>query len=137
MFARRRRRDAEAYQIWRQVSAWTDPPTLPPTGRRDWRATSTQPMVGWVTHSRVFARGTKAFVDFGRHLGTQDTWWPRDVGIPAPRTYVVVCAHLWRPPGTHSGDNVLWIDECRSTIPARIVKRANRHVRRQREWDTL
>ena len=127
MFARMTRRDAEAYEVWQRVVAWTDPPALP----AGWpHATTTGPMAGRVTQCQTYARGSKAFVHFGRHLDTQDTWWPRTVGVPAPGSYVVVSAHLWAPPGTHSGRDVLWIDEWHWAVPARTVRRADRYARR-------
>lgn len=78
-------------------------------------------------HQRA-RRGNKALVDFGSVIGTQDTWWEHL--RPPVGNWVIVHAHLWLPPGTHSGNQVLWIDRWESWAAGDTPKRARRHQRR-------
>lgn len=72
-------------------------------------------------------RGDKAEVSFGA-AGIWDTWWE---GMrPRAGNWVLVEVHLWLPPGTHSGEPVLWVEQCYEEHSRNLNERANRHVRR-------
>ena len=73
-------------------------------------------------------RGSKALVYFCSVLGRQDTWWP--YMRPPVNNWVVVQTHLWLPPGTHSEQQVFWVDKWESWAPGDIQMRASRHRRR-------
>lgn len=73
-------------------------------------------------------RGSKALVDFGPVVGTQDTWW--EFMRPPVGSWVIAHAHLWLPPGTHSEQQVLWVDHWESWASGDTPMRARRHRRR-------
>lgn len=73
-------------------------------------------------------RGSKVIVDFGPALGHQDTWW--EFKQPPVGVWVVVHAHYWDSPETHSGEYVLWIDHWESWAPGDVQMRALRHQQR-------
>lgn len=117
----RRRRDEYAWGAWQGLE-----PLIPARFPGEWERMS---MAGRVV--RVYQRahrGTKALVYFGSALGTQDTWWP--YMRPPVKDWVVVQAHLWLPPGTHSEQQVLWVDKWESWAPGDTQARALRHQRR-------
>lgn len=121
LLGRRWRRDEHAWGVWQNIEPLVDA-SLPGEWERKWLA-------GRVVrvHQRA-RRGTKALVYFGSTLGTQDTGWP--FMRPPKKKWVVVEAHLWLPPGTHSGRQVLWIDRWESWAPADTQIRALRHQRK-------
>jgi hypothetical protein len=70
-------------------------------------------------------------LDFGDPIGLHDSWWS---GMRPPLgDWVVFEAHLWRPPGTHSDEPVLWVDRWVSTLPRAEKRRALRHQRRMQK----
>jgi hypothetical protein len=85
-------------------------------------------MAGLVMRTYQISRnGTKTDVDFGR-LGTIDTWWPS--AIPPIRHWVLIDCRLWRPPGTHSGLPVFWVEHCHGQWPDSIRDGFLRHQQR-------
>lgn len=117
---RRHRHDEDA---WRELSEASAVPA-------DWDFSDRAPMFGRVGEIYQHAhRGTKAVVHFGPRLGPQDTWWPYSAP-PTTGSAVLVRAHLWRPPGTHSGEHVWWIDALEQTWAPGLSKRAERHEKR-------
>jgi hypothetical protein len=121
LFGGRGRRDEHAWGVWQGIE-----PLIPVRFPGEWEKMS---MAGRVV--RVYQRarrGTKALVYFGSVLGTQDTWWP--YMRPPVKNWVVVQAHLWLPPGTHSEQQVLWVDSYESWVPGDTQMRALRHQRR-------
>jgi hypothetical protein len=118
LFGKRRRMDAAAWESWQYVESLR-PRELPPV-------VGSMLMAGRVSRIYQNARGgTKALVDFGAPLGVQDTWWEQM--RPPLNVWVVVEAHLWLPPGTHSEQHVLWVDRWDSTLSSSQLKRALRH----------
>ncbi|HSS03755.1 MAG TPA: hypothetical protein VLK89_01030 [Solirubrobacterales bacterium] len=120
-FGRRRRLDEEAWNTWHALVAMR-PATMPP----EWGRTL---VAGYVV--RVYQRahrGTKALVSFGDFVGVQDTWWPGT--CPQVGSWITAYVHLWRPPGTHSDEPVLWVDSWESQWPASAQRRALRHQAR-------
>lgn len=121
---RRKRRDHEA---WQEVEQHLRPYLNRPAPRVDWQE---QTMAGLV--ERIYQRarsGTKVIVDFGDQAGSWDTWWPNRV--PLLNRWVLVKGRLWTPPGTHSGEPVIYIVAWLNEWPGDIVRRAQRHERRQ------
>ena len=116
IFGGRWRRDEYAWRAWQEIEPLI-PARLPMLGRKagDWEEQRAR-------------RGNKALVDFGSVIGTQDTWWEHM--RPPVGHWVIVHAHLWLPPGTHSGYQVLWIDRWESWAAGDTPKRARRHKRR-------
>ncbi len=111
----RRRRDERAWRTWGELT----------TQRR-----APGQMVGQVSHVYQHAkRGSKAIVDFGPGLGRLDTWWPGS--RPKLGQWVLVRAHRWTPPGTHSGTYVWWIDGVDGIWPADLRTRAERFAKRR------
>ena len=81
---------------------------------------------------RVYQRaqtGSKVIVAFEPPVNPQDTWWPGQ--CPKKGTWVLVAAHLWQPPGTHSGHPVWWIDQVAGVWPGNLERRAARFERLQ------
>jgi hypothetical protein len=119
----RRRGDEQAWHTWQRLEPYANAPR-PQAGQRGQSTTLLGYVQGVYQHGR---RGDKAMVDFGS-AGVWDTWWE---GMrPLPRTWVLVAVHVWMPPGTHSGQAVLWIDDRHEQHPGNLVKRANRHTLR-------
>ena len=121
LFGRRWRRDEHAWRVWLGIEPLI-PVSFPELGED-------KLMAGRIT--RVYQRarrGTKAVVDFGPVVGTQDTWWP--LMRPPVGRWVVVRAHLWLPPGTHSERHVIWIEHWASWAEGDVRLRALRHQRR-------
>lgn len=119
-----------AYGRWQHALIWQDPPHLP----NPWPPN--QPMLGVVGRSYQRARrGTKVWVHFGSYHGQRDTWW-EGRRPPARGTYVVVVAHVWNPPGTHSGREVIWIDQVIDVLSPWLVWRGRRHARRLARRDS-
>ncbi|WP_103382325.1 hypothetical protein [Pseudonocardia dioxanivorans] len=119
----RRRKDAAAWEVVQSVVAPHYPVAAP---RADWER---RRMAGNVI--QVYQRapsGTKVLVDFGAHAGCWDTWWKGR--RPANGCWVLVDCHLWVPPGTHSGQPVLWVDSWLGEWPGDLLLRARRHERR-------
>ncbi|MHB1773384.1 MAG: hypothetical protein ACYCST_16920 [Acidimicrobiales bacterium] len=119
LFRRSRRRDEGSWRTWRSMSA------LPPPPLRPWSNSLVFGQVVWVTQRA--RRGTKVNVHFVQ-IGMQDTWWPWQ--CPRKGTWVLVRAHLWVPPGTHSGRDVWWIDSTEGAWPRSLARQARRHERR-------
>jgi hypothetical protein len=117
----RRRGDEKAWHVWQRLEPYANAPV--PRGERE-----SAPLLGHV--QRVYQhgrRGDKAVVNFGA-AGIWDTWWE---GMrPRARSWVLVAVHLWLPPGTHSGEPVLWIDQCYEEHSGNLNERANRYARR-------
>lgn len=123
MFGRKRK----DYEAWQQVEQHLRPYLNLPPPRLDW---TEQTMAGLI--ERIYQRarrGTKVIVDFGEQAGPLDTWWPNRV--PLPGRWVLVRGHLWTPPGTHSGEPVIYIDKWLNEWPGDIVRRARRHEARE------
>jgi hypothetical protein len=121
------RRDEYASRVWQGID-----PLIP---ARFPNPLEVMRMAGRV--SRVYQRarrGSKVLVDFGPALGTQDTWWERM--RPPVNNWVVVHAHLWLPPGTHSERPVLWVDHWESWAPGDTRMRALRHQRKLEKEQT-
>lgn len=117
-YGRRWRDDEHAWGQWQNLAA------LVPS---DFAALNWgQPVAGRIysVHQRA-RRGTKAVVHFGDAVGSQDTWWEQM--WPEPNQWVVVRTHLWFPPGTHSGEHVVWIDSWDSRAGGDVFLRAQRH----------
>jgi hypothetical protein len=115
------RRDEHAWSVWQGIE-----PLIPTSFPGEWEKMS---MAGRVVRVYQHAhRGTKALVYFGSVLGTQDTWWP--YMRPRVEQWVIVQAHLWLPPGTHSEQQVLWVDKWESWATGDTQIRALRHRRR-------
>lgn len=121
LFGRRWREDEHAWRVWQGLA-----PLVPASvGALD----SGKPLVGRV--ERVYQearRGTKALVHFGAEVGLQDTWW--EGTWPPVGRWVVVRTRLWLPPGTHSDEQVVWIEGWDSWAPGDVYSRALRHERR-------
>lgn len=121
LYGRRWRADEHAWTVWQNLA-----PLVPTSFSA---LDSRRPIAGRVY--RVYQRahrGTKAVVHFGDGVGLQDTWWERM--RPAANQWVVVRTHLWYPPGTHSGQHVVWIDGWESSAAGDVYIRALRHERR-------
>lgn len=115
------RRDEHAWRVWQGLA-----PMLPGELPYPWEI---KLMTGRVVRNYQPARrGTKAVMDFGAAVGMQDTWWPRM--RPPVGTWVVIRARLWEPPGTHSEQNVLWVESWESWAPGDVWTRASRHEKR-------
>jgi|GEM_PF-3264513 len=121
LYGSRWRADERAWRVWQRLAP------LVPANFAD--LDSGQLLVGRVQQIYQKAhRGTKAMVHFGSVVGFQDTWWE---GMRPPvNQWVVVRTHLWFPPGTHSEQHVVWIDEWESRAPGDTYIRAVRHERR-------
>lgn len=121
------RRDEHAWGVWQGIE-----PLIPGRFPGEWEVMR---MAGRVVRIYQHARrGSKALVDFGSALGTQDTWWEHT--RPPVGNWVVVHTHLWLPPGTHSDEHVLWVDHWESWAPGDTQMRALRHQRKmEREGD--
>lgn len=122
LYGRRWRADEHAWGVWQNLA-----PLVPSSF---FALDSGRPIAGRVY--RVYQqarRGTKAVVHFGDAVGPQDTWWEHM--RPAANQWVVVRTHLWLPPGTHSGQQVVWIDAWESWAAGDVSWRAQRHERRQ------
>lgn len=127
LFGGRRRADEHAWRVWQEVEPLI-PATFPQAERP---GTFSEPvrMAGRVVRIYQHARrGSKALVHFGPVLGLQDTWWEHR--RPPVDSWVIVQARLWLPPGTHSEQQVFWIDEWESWADGDIRTRALRHQRR-------
>jgi hypothetical protein len=121
IFGGRWRRDEYAWRVWQELA-----PLIPNRLPEGWERMS---MAGEVV--RVYQRarrGTKALVYFGSAVGTRDTWWPH--AHPPRKSWVVITAHIWLPPGTHSGREVLWVDGWEVRASVDVQRRALRHERR-------
>jgi hypothetical protein len=117
-FTNSRRRDEHAAWVWQGIGPLV-PADLPEIGEH-------KLMAGQVLRTYQRAnRGTKAVVHFGAEIGEQDTWW--EWMNPPVGRWVIVRASLWLPPGTHSGEHVIWINSWESWAPADTYKRALRH----------
>jgi len=124
LYGRRWRADERAWGVWQSVA-----PLVPASFSM---LDSGHPIAGRVY--RVYQRahrGTKAVVHFGDGVGLQDTWWEHM--RPSADQWVVVRTHLWYPPGTHSGQHVVWIDAWESSAAGDVYTRALRHERRLRK----
>ncbi len=121
LFGRRWRADEHAWAIWQNLA-----PLVPSSpSALDW----SEPIAGRVVRIYQKAhRGTKAVVHFGAVVGSQDTWWPHM--RPSANQWVVVRTHLWFPPGTHSGQHVVWIESWDGYAPGDVYLRALRHEKR-------
>jgi hypothetical protein len=120
-FGRRWKRDEYGWRVWLGIEPLIAA-AFPEVGEH-------KRMAGRVTRVYQQARsGTKAVVDFGPVIGPQDTWWPQT--RPPVGRWVVVQTHLWLPPGTHSGQHVIWIEHWESWADGDIQLRAARHQRR-------
>lgn len=127
LFGGRWRADEHAWRVWQEVEPLI-PARFPEAGEPG-RPSEVQRMAGRVVRIYQHARrGSKALVHFGPVLGLQDTWWEHK--RPPVDSWVIVHAHLWLPPGTHSEQQVLWIDEWESWADGDIRMRALRHQRR-------
>jgi hypothetical protein len=124
---RRWRRDEYAWRVWQEIE-----PAIPTRLPEPWSETDppeVMRMAGRVVRIYQHARrGSKALVDFGPAVGTQDTWW--EDARPPVGHWVIVHAHLWLPPGTHSEGQVLWVDRWESWASGDVHLRAGRHQRR-------
>ena len=121
LYGRRWRADERAWETWQNLA-----PLVPSSFAA---LDSGQPVAGRV--SRIYQqaqRGTKAVVHFGLAVGPQDTWWEQM--RPVTNQWVVVRTHLWFPPGTHSGQHVVWINGWESRAAGDVYTRALRHERR-------
>jgi hypothetical protein len=121
------RRDEHAWGVWQGIE-----PLIPGRFPGEWEVMR---MAGRVVRIYQHARrGSKALVDFGSALGTQDTWWEH--ARPPVGNWIVIHAHLWLPPGTHSDEHVLWVDHWESWAPGDTQMRALRHQRKmEKEGD--
>jgi hypothetical protein len=121
------RRDEYAWRVWQAIEP-AIPTRLPePWGRI--HGPEVMRMAGRVVRIYQRARrGSKAVVDFGPVVGMQDTWW--EAARPPVGHWVIVHAHLWLPPGTHSEEQVLWVDHWESWASGDVPMRARRHQRR-------
>jgi hypothetical protein len=119
----RRRGDERAWHIWQRLAPYANPPKPQVTPRGE-----STPMLGYLQGVYLRGRrGDKATVDLGT-AGVWDSWWE---GMrPPSRAWVLISVHLWMPPGTHSGEPVLWIDEWHEEHPGDLPNRAARHARR-------
>jgi hypothetical protein len=121
-FESRWRRDEYAWRVWQEVE-----PLIPRHAPSPGGPTL---MAGRVVRIYQRARrGSKAVVNFGPAVGALDTWWEH--ARPPVGKWVIVHAHPWFPPGTHSGQMVLWVDHWQSWAPGDTETRARRHQRRQ------
>lgn len=119
------RRDEHAWRVWQGIGP-SIPARLPDAPRFGWGDPEILRMTGRVVRIYQRARrGSKALVDFGAEIGMQDTWWEHM--RPPVGSWVVVHAHLWLLPGTHSGEHVLWVDHWESWAPGDTWIRAQRH----------
>lgn len=126
LFGGRRRRDEAAWRTWLQLGSYRLA-TLPPQ-------LGSVRAVGRVTRIYQAARrGSKALVDFGDPIGLQDTWWEHT--RPPVGAWVVVDVHLWLPPGTHSDEQVIWVDAWAATFTPAMHRQAMRHQRRMRKHE--
>jgi hypothetical protein len=117
-FGGRWRRDEYAWRVWQNIE-----PLIPVTPFFSEESTR---MAGRLVRIYQRARrGSKATVDFGAAAGIHDTWW--EFTRPPEGSWVVVHAHPWYPPGTHSGGMVLWIDHWESWARGDTNRRALRH----------
>lgn len=120
-YGRRWRADEHAWRVWQNLA-----PLVPTSFAA---LDSGQPIAGRVYRIYQQARrGTKAVVHFGDAVGPQDTWW--EEMRPTVNQWVVVRTHLWFPPGTHSGQHVVWVDGWESRAAGDVYVRALRHERR-------
>lgn len=127
LFGGRRRRDEHAWRAWQEVEPLI-PARFPEAGGLG-RSSEVLRMAGRVVRIYQRARrGSKAVVDFGPMVGLQDTWWEHK--RPPVGSWVIVHAHLWLPPGTHSEQQVFWIDHWESWAEGDTPMRARRHQRR-------
>jgi hypothetical protein len=119
----RRQDDEQAWYAWQRLAPYSNSPPPPPGPRGQ-----SVMMLGKV--QQVYQngrRGDKAMVNFG-NAGVWDTWWE---GMrPRSGDWVLVSVHLWTPPGTHSGQPVLWVDNLYEAHPGDLTMRAERHVQR-------
>jgi hypothetical protein len=119
----RQQGDEQAWHAWQRLAPYMNCPP-PPAGPRGQSAI----MLGKV--QQVYQngrRGDKAMVNFGI-AGVWDTWWE---GMrPRSGNWVLVSVHLWIPPGTHSGQPVLWVDNLYEAHPGDLAMRAERHTQR-------
>jgi len=121
------RRDEQAWRVWQEVEPAI--PTRFPEPGDEVHAAEVMRMAGRVIRIYQHARrGSKALVDFGPAVGTQDTWWEN--ARPPVGHWVIIHAHLWLPPGTHSEEQVLWVDHWESWASGDVFGRARRHQRR-------
>jgi len=121
------RRDEYAWRVWQEVEPLI-PERFPEPGELG-RYPEVLRMAGRVVRIYQHARrGSKAVVDFGPVVGLQDTWWEHK--RPPVGNWVIVQAHLWLPPGTHSEQQVFWIDQWESWAAGDTPMRAQRHQRR-------
>lgn len=121
LYGRRWREDEHAWRVWQGLA-----PLVPASADA---LDSGRPLAGRV--ERVYQqarRGTKALVHFGAAVGLQDTWW--EGTRPPVGRWVVVRTRLWLPPGTHSEEQVVWIEGWDSWAPGDVYSRALRHERR-------
>lgn len=127
LFGSRWRADERGWRIWQEVEPLI-PTRFPETGPPGTFSEEVR-MAGRVIRIYQRARrGSKALVHFGPVLGLQDTWWEHK--RPPVDSWVIVRAHLWLPPGTHSEQQVFWIDEWESWAEGDIRMQALRHQRR-------
>jgi len=126
-FSGRWRRDEQAWRAWQEIE-----PAIPTRLPEPWSEIDppeVMRMAGRVIRIYQHARrGSKTLVDFGPVVGTQDTWW--EDARPPIGHWVLVHAHLWLPPGTHSERQVLWVDHWESWASGDVPTRARRHQRR-------
>jgi hypothetical protein len=121
LYGRRWREDEHAWRVWQGLAPLVPANVL--------ALDSGRPLVGRVERVYLQARrGTKALVHFGAEVGLQDTWW--EGTRPPVGRWVVVRTRLWLPPGTHSEEQVVWIDGWDSWAPGDVYSRALRHERR-------
>lgn len=121
------RRDEHAWRVWQEVEPLI-PARFPEPGELG-RYPEVLRMAGRVVRIYQHARrGSKAVVDFGSVVGIQDTWWEHK--RPPVGNWVIVHTHLWLPPGTHSEQQVFWIDQWESWAAGDTPMRARRHQRR-------
>lgn len=128
------RADEHAWRVWQEVEPLI-PARFPEAGEPG-HPSEVLRMAGRVVRIYQRARrGNKALVHFGPVVGLQDTWWEHQ--RPPVDSWVIVHAHRWLPPGTHSGQQVFWIDEWESWAEGDIRMRALRHQRRMEKEGTL
>ncbi|HEU5105979.1 MAG TPA: hypothetical protein VFU11_09070 [Solirubrobacterales bacterium] len=121
------RRDEHAWRAWQEVESAI--PTRIPESWSETDPPEVMRMAGRVIRIYQHARrGSKALVDFGPAVGIQDTWW--EDARPPVGHWVIVHAHLWLPPGTHSEGQVLWVDHWESWASGEVLVQARRHERR-------
>jgi hypothetical protein len=121
------RRDEHAWRVWQEVEPAI--PTRLPEAEDRIHPREVMRMAGRVIRIYQHARrGSKALIDFGLAVGTQDTWW--EDARPPVGHWVIVHAHLWLPPGTHSEGQVLWVDHWESWASGDVPMRARRHQQR-------